>query len=411
MTLFVIVAGLFIAVIVGVLLYVLLRADRSTAEAGVAARALNAAILREQMADLEREHASGEMGDEAYTRARQEIERRALEDVSEQAPKAAAGARRPMLAAALGLAVPALVIGLYAALGEPAAMGGGKQAASADGGHALGQQQIVAMVERLAERLQDNPSDGNGWLMLAKSYGVLGRFPESAAAYGRAITLLPPDAQLLADFADTVAMAQGKQLSGEPEKIVRQALAVDPRNLKALALSGTIAFEKKDYRSAIGEWQKILTLVPEGSQAAVGIQNSIRDAENRLAATGGAGATPVAAVDQTRVSGSVNIDPALAAKVSRGDTLYVFARTPDGPRMPVAMVRLTADNLPASFLLDDSMSMSPNYRLSQQKTVVIGARLSKSGDAQPRAGDLEGFSAAVAPGTKGVTIVIGSVVK
>jgi cytochrome c-type biogenesis protein CcmH len=112
------------------------------------------------------------------------------------------------------------------------------------------------MVERLSEKLQANPNDGAGWLMLARSYSVLGRFPESAAAYGRAVGLMPPDAQMLADFADTIAMAQGRKLLGEPEKLVRRSLEIDPRNLKALALSGTIYFQRQDFKAAIGEWQK-----------------------------------------------------------------------------------------------------------------------------------------------------------
>lgn len=409
MTLFVILAGLLTVGILGALLHPLLRGRRGKVVETAEVRALNLAILREQMAELERDHAAGQLAPEAYEKARQEIERRVLEDAAGETVPAEEGGRRPLLAGALGSGVAALIVGLYVLLGTPEAMTGARpgQAAGGEGGHALGQQQIQAMVQRLAERLQDNPNDGNGWLMLAKSYGVLGRFAESAAAYGRAIALLPPDAQVLADFADTVAMAQGRKLQGEPERIVKDALTIDPNNIKALALSGTIAFERQDYRAAIAQWQKILPLVPEGSQAAMGIQGSIRDAENRLAAAGGA---PKAAAGGAAVAGSVTIDPALAAKIAPGDTLFVFARAADGPKMPVAMARMPAGKLPASFLLDDSMSMTPNFKLSQQQKVVIGARISKSGDALPRSGDLEGFSASVTPGAAGVAVVINSIV-
>lgn len=413
MTLFVIFAGLLTAGMVGVLLYPLLRGKRNKAEEATEVRALNVAILREQLAELEREHAAGQLAPEAYEKSRHEIERRVLEDAAGESLHAEEGGRRPLLAGALALAVPALMIGLYVVLGAPEAITGARQAQApgGDAGHALGQQQIQAMVQRLAERLQDNPNDGNGWLMLAKSYGVMGRFPESAAAYGRAIALLPPDAQVLADFADTVAMAQGRSLQGEPERIVRDALTIDPNNIKALALSGTIAFERQDYRAAIEQWRKILPLVPEGSQAAVGIQGSIRDAENRLAAVGGAAPKPAgSAAAGVSVAGSVAIDPALAARIAPGDTLFVFARAVEGPKMPVAMARMPAGKLPASFLLDDSMSMTPNFKLSQQQKVVIGARISKSGDALPRSGDLEGFSASIVPGAAGVAIVINSIV-
>jgi cytochrome c-type biogenesis protein CcmH len=414
MTLFVILAGLLIAGIVGALLYPLLRKERTEAGVSVELRALNLAVLREQMAELDRENAAGRLTPEAYEKSHQEIERRVLEDTSGEARLTEEGHRRPLLALALGGAVPAAVFALYLILGTPAVLIGAKPAPAggAEGGHALGQQQIIAMVERLAERLQENPNDGGGWLMLAKSYGVIGRFPESAAAYGRAITLLPPDAQVLADFADTVAMAQGRSLQGEPEKIVRRALEVDPRNIKALALSGTIAFERRDYNAAIGEWRKILALVPEDSAAATGIQGSIRDAETRLAAAGGASKPVSVSVDATpaTVAGSIALDPSVAAKASPGDVLFVFARATEGPKIPVAMARLQVGKMPASFLLDDSMSMTPNFKLSQQKKVVIGARISKSGDALPRAGDLEGYSTVVSPGARDVAIVINAVV-
>jgi cytochrome c-type biogenesis protein CcmH len=391
-----------------------LRRDSRGGHDGGGVQTLNAAVLREQLADLEQELTAGELTHNSYDKSRQEIERRVLEEASEVPQTGEYQGRRPWLAIWLAVCVPAVVAGLYLYLGSPGALYPDKNVGAAnEGGHALGQQQIVAMVERLAERLQDNPNDGGGWLMLAKSYGVMGRFPESAAAYGRAITLLPPDAQVLADFADTVAMSQGRKLSGEPERIVLQALTVDPNNIKALALSGTAAFERQDFRGAIAEWQKILVLVPEGSQAASGIQNSIRAAEARLAPAEGSGGRlgGDAAPTATGISGTVSLDPTLAGMVGPRDTLFIFARAADGPRMPVAISRVPATGFPVRFLLDDSMSMTPNFRLSQQKQVVVGARISKSGDAQPRSGDLEGFSATISPGVQGVLVVVVSEVK
>jgi cytochrome c-type biogenesis protein CcmH len=258
----------------------------------------------------------------------------------------------------------------------------------------------------LSEKLQSNPNDGEGWLMLARSYSVLGRFPESAAAYGRAVGLLPPNAQTLADFADTVAMAQGRKLQGEPERLVRQALEVDGRNLKALALLGTIRFEKGDYPGAISEWQKILALVPGDSNVAQGIQGSIRDAENRLAAGGGTPA-PAPAVS---LRGRVTLDPALRDKVAPGDTVFIFARAEQGPKMPLAIVRKTVADLPLDFVLDDSQALSPNLRLSQQARVLVGARISRSGDAQPRPGDWQAAPAAAVPGGGDVRLVIDAAV-
>lgn len=414
MTLFVVVAGLLLALVLVSLLYPLLRGGDHGKEAAAKIRELNLAVLREQRAELERDRAEGLLDADAYAKALEELERRTLEDAAGAAPKGAVTGRRTLIAGLVGVLVPAGVIALYIFLGEPDALTGGKPATTAEGGgHAVSPQQIMGMVEKLAERLQQNPNDGQGWLMLARSYSVLGRYPESVAAYGRAIPLLPPDAQMLADFADTVAMAQGRQLQGEPEKIVRRALEVDPKNLKALALSGTIAFDRQDYRAAIGEWRKILALVPAESPIASGIQGSIRDAENRLAMAGGkVESTDLKAeMAAAGVSGSVTLDPALASGVQPGDTLFVFARAVDGPNIPLAIMRKTAAELPLKFTLDDSMAMAPNFRLSQFKQVVIGARISRSGDAMPRSGDLEGLSQPVAPGSGGVKININHKVK
>ncbi|HZX30472.1 MAG TPA: c-type cytochrome biogenesis protein CcmI [Rhodocyclaceae bacterium] len=420
MTLFIVIAALLLLAVLAAVLYPLWR--DSTRHIGAAkVRELNLAVLREQRAELERDRASGAIDAAAYEKARDELERRALEDLSESAAPAAPGSvlRRPLVAGVVGLLVPAVAISLYLFLGTPGALTGKAPATAQNGGHSVDAQQIAAMVEGLAAKLQDNPNDGEGWLMLGRSYGAMGRFPEAVVAYGRAIDLLPPDAQVLADFADVVAMAQGRNLQGQPEQIVRRALEVDPNNVKALALAGTIAFQKQNYPAAIGEWRKILTLVPEDSTVATGIQGSIRDAENRMAVvakTGGATAPAAkadapAAAPGNAVSGTVTLDGSLAGAVSPGDTVFVFARAEDGPRIPLAMMKKTVADLPLRFTLDDSMAMAPNFRLSQYPKVVVGARVSKSGDAMPRPGDLEGLSATVSPGAGNIRIIINKKVK
>jgi cytochrome c-type biogenesis protein CcmH len=221
---------------------------------------------------------------------------------------------------------------------------------------------------------------------------------------------------MLADYADVVAMSQGRRLAGEPEKIIARALSLDPRHVKSLALSGSAAFERGDFAAAVREWRTILTLVPPDSQVAQSIGNSISDAERR---SGGAVASapvesrpaPRAAGGSASVSGSVTLSAELAGKVPADATLFVFARAVDGSRIPLAMARINAAKLPFAFKLDDSMSMAPNVKLSSAQTVVIGARLSRSGDALAKSGDVEGFSAPVAIGATGVTVTIGSVVK
>ena len=406
---FIVISALLLIIVLIFVLRPLLR-NSDQASDGTEARTVSLSILREQQAELERDLANGRIDKAAYDRAAEELERRTLEDVGGSVVIPSGSSRRPRTALLLGLCLPAAVADLYFTVGEPQTLTEGKsKQASADGSHALSQEQIIGMVERLSEKLQTNPNDGAGWLMLARSYSVLGRFPESAAAYGRAAGLLPPDAQMLADFADTIAMAQGRKLLGEPEKLVRRSLEIDPRNIKALALSGTIFFERQDFSSAIGEWNKVLALVPPESNVAAGIQGSIRDAESRLG-TAGQGGTKQVAAQAVSISGIVALDPTVNGKFAPTDTVFVFARAERGPKMPLAIVRKTVADLPLHFTLDDSMAMSANFRLSQQPMVVVGARISRQGDALPRPGDWQGLTEPMAPGSQDVKILINSMV-
>lgn len=411
MSTFLIIAGLMVLVTTGLLLLPLLSNKRVRESRNSAA--LSVEVLRDQLHDLETEKRAGRLDEDFFGQEKADLERRAIEDGASRDMAVAAGdGRRPWLVVIMVLAVPLLSIGLYRLMGTPDAATGQPQAeATAGANHAVTPEQIQAMVAKLAQRLQDNPNDGEGWLMLARSYSALGRFPESAAAFGRASGLLPRNANMLADYADTLAMAQGRKLQGDPEKIIAQALDLDPRNVKALALSGSAAFERRNYPLAIAEWRKIVALVPADSSAARSIGKSIADAEARM---GGASASPAVAVQNVAVAdvgGVVSLSPALKDKVAAGDSVFIFARALDGSRIPLAMQRRKAGELPLSFTLDDSMAMAPGAKLSAHQRVLIGARVSKGGDAIAKPGDLEGFSPEVAVGSKDVRIVIGKVVE
>jgi cytochrome c-type biogenesis protein CcmH len=308
-----------------------------------------------------------------------------------------------------GVAIPIVSILLYFAVGNPGAL------APRGDGHGITRNQIEGMVERLAARMKENPEDATGWAMLGRSYAVLDRFSEAAAAYANAVKRSPPDAQLLADYADALAMAQGRRLEGEPERLIAQALKIDPKNVKALALAGTAAFERHDFKVAIAHWRKILEIVPPNSDMADSIRDSIADAEKLSGSppklAGGAATTKpaparAAASASGAVSGTVQLAPALAARVAPGDTVFVFARAVDGPRVPLAVTRKQVRELPAAFTLDDTMAMAAGMKLSDHPRVVVGARVSKSGQPTPQPGDFEGLSAPVKVGDTGVTVVI-----
>ena len=378
------------------------------AASGLDGRSANLSVLREQLAQLDAELASGGVDAGQHRAARAEIERRVLDEESATEAAGAPG-RAPATAWALGLVVPLLASGLYVYLGNlqgiaPAAQGSAK---------AVTAQDVEAMVSELARRMEKAPDDAVGWTMLARSYAALQRFPEASRAFTRAVALNPKDAQLLADAADALAMTQGQSAAGEPTRLIERALQIDPANLKALALAGTAALERKDFAAAGSYWGKARQLAAPGSELAGAIERSLE--EVRLAAAQGPAASPASAATvaatatSAQVSGRVSLAPLLAARVAPGDTVFIFARAAEGPRMPLAILRRTAAELPITFTLDDSLAMAPEMKLSKFPRVVVGARVSKSGEAMPRAGDLIGQSVPVTTGSGPLEIVIDAV--
>ena len=399
-----------VVLVAGALLFVVLPLVRRGPRLGATRDAVNVAVYRDQLRELDADLRAGTLASDQYEKARREIEARLLADVGIGNPPAPAVARRPRATAiALGLAVPICAVAIYWIVGNPRAItppGAQGQASP----HGLDPQQFEALTGRLAARLKDHPEDAEGWMMLGRSYAVLGRYPEAAQAYAKAADRSPQDAQLLADYADSLAMAQGRRLEGEPEKVIARALAVDPDNVEALLLAGTAAFNRNNYSGAARHWERALGALPPESEMAQSLRASI--AEARSLGGGGAQAQtqapakPAQAAGAGQVRGVVKIAPSLASRVGPEDTLFIFARAEKGPRMPLAILRRQGRDLPAQFTLDDSMAMSPAAKLSGQARVVIGARISKTANAMPSPGDLQGLSPPVKVGAKGITVTI-----
>lgn len=421
----------------------------------------NLSVLREQLAQLDAELADGAIGVEQHCTGRREIERRVLDEESAVERPAAAGAGRATgTAFAVLLLLPVVAAGLYAAIGTPGAIDArSARTAPAD---AVSMQDVEAMVARLAARMEARPGDPQGWALLARTYVAMQRFPEASGAYGKALALAPDDAQLLADHADVLAMLQNSTVSGAPEQLVIKALKIAPDNLKALALAGSAAFERRDFVTAVAHWTKARALAPAGSEFAAGLDRSIDEARGSAgrpgegaaamatapfgegataalaggtsparaarrsdsdagtstgglpagstAAAGGGGGTSIASLAAaTAVSGRVSLSPSLAARALPGDTVFVFARAVDGPRMPLAILRRSVADLPFSFTLDDAMAMSPAMKLSNFAQVVVGARVSKSGNAMPQPGDLVGQTGPVASSRRDLALLIDAV--
>lgn len=418
MTLFWVYAALLAVVALAFLLTPLLR-GRAKAGVAVSRAASNLNVFRDQLAELDADLAAGTIGREQWEAARTDLSRGLLGDAGapETGPVAPAG-RSTAAVIGIAIALPLASVLLYLGLGNPQGLDARKQSAAQEAPHQLSPEQIESTVARLAQRLESNPDDGEGWVMLARTYGALGRFAEAAGAYARAEARFPQDAQLLADYADALAMAQGQNLRGRPEALVRRALQADGNNLKALALAGTVEFEKREFAKAVEYWRRMLRLLPPDSDMQDSVRASIKEAQDKQGGAqkslaplaqkeqGGAPRASAAAAKTAALSGTIKLAPALAARAAPEDTVFVLARPARGSRTPLAAVRVKVKDLPFAFAFDDSMAMSPSAKLSDFAEVVVAARVSKTGNVVPQGGDLEGVSKPVRPGAAGVIVEI-----
>lgn len=407
--LFIAIAALLTLLVVGWVLRPLLR---PAVQAGVSSQRLNAAIYRDQLHTLERDLARGAISTADYETTRDELQLRLLDDTQETTSAGPAGAsfwsaRRT--AAIVALLLPLGSAATYWWLGAPQAIDPARAAKAQD-------DQVMQMVDGLAARLKANPDNPKGWAMLARSYKVLGRLDAARQAFENIGPLLETDPDLLANYADLLAVQAGGRLEGQPLVLIDKALALNPMHPMSLMLAGTAAYQQGRYAAAAKQWEQMLQVLEPGSADAEQLQSYIADARAKAGLKPAAPAAPPAATsrpssprsEQVSVSGEVVLDPALKARVAPDDVVMVIARVP-GTRMPVAVLRTRATDLPLKFTLDDSLAMSPQARISMASEVNVEARISKSGLAQPEPGDLITEVQTVKVGARGLRLRVAKV--
>lgn len=339
------------------------------------------------------------------------------------------------------MAVPAF--GLYLLAGAP-------EAASPEFRTAREPATLDELAAELRRRLHADPGAVDGWRMLGRAELARGRPDDATQAFERALALAPADVQTRVDLADAIAQAQGAVLAGRPIELIREALAADPRHPKALALAGAYEVTQRNLPAALVHWRALLAVLPPESEQRRQIAGFVADLEAGRppqvapargdapapnagapampsapagAAAPAASATPGAPVGGapapgTALAGRIEVERRLADRVRPDDTLFVVARTvddqgrPAGP--PVAVLRARGADLPLVFELDDRLAMSPAARLSSvpaDTRVVVIARVSRSGEAAARPGDLQGASAPVRPGASGLRVLLDAVVE
>jgi len=415
MTTFIAVAAAMLAAACAWVLVPLLKRRAAT---GVEREATNLSVLRDQRNELEADLANGVISAEQYTQARAELDRRVLDETRNESATAEQSRTGTLTAVVVAAGLPIVAVVLYLALGTPAALSPtlAAKAGGSEPGHQVTPEQIDAMIERVKERLARDPDNVEGWVVLARTYYVMGRSEDAVKAFERATALAPDDASLLADYADTLGMTQKQSLEGKPAELIARALKADPTHWKANALAGTLAFNHKDYAGAIAYWERVKQGVPPESPVAQSIDGSLAEARRLAGNPAASVATPPAtppsapvrsgALSAASVSGTVTLAPSISGSVSPEDTVFVFARAVDGSRMPLAVVRGKIKDLPLAFRLDDSMAMAPTHRLSEHGEVLVGARVSRSGTVTPQPGDIEIVSGPVKLGMTGLSLVI-----
>lgn len=293
MIIFWLVCATFVAIgLAFVLTPLLQRSAEETASADTSSKEANVEVYRDQLAELQSDLTNGLISEDQYKQDRQEFELRLLEDVAASDRSASSRSNNSRnLVYILASALPIVAVVFYLQVGHPSSLSAspapvGRSMAAPETTAAnegdFSPQRIEANVAALAKKLEENPNDVAGWIMLGRSYSSLNKFSEASAAYKKATALKSDDADLLADYGFVLAMANEKRLSGEPAEIINRALKIDPENPKALELAGAAAFEAKDFQLAIKHWQKLLSKTTPDSEIGRALTERIEEAMKRL---------------------------------------------------------------------------------------------------------------------------------
>lgn len=306
----------------------------------------------------------------------------------------------------LAVALPLAAVLIYREVGEPRALD--PKALVAAESDMTAAPDLATAIVGLEQRLAGQPDDAEGLRLLARGYQQLQRFGDARDALAKVRALMPDDLDVQVEYAEALALASAsRRFEGESDALLADVLGKNPDHQRALWLSGIAAVQRDDKPAALSHWQRLLPLLPADSSVYAAVAEQIRGLGGDVPVS-----APVEAASASALRVSVRVADALKDRVAATDSVYVFARAADGPKMPLAIQRFAASELPKDIVLDDSMGMMPTLKLSQVPRLVVGARISKSGDATPRSGDFETLSPAFDRNTRTdpIELVIADVV-
>ena len=396
--LFVVIAFGIALCVAAVFLWFLLRERKPLTQASQANA--NAKVYRDQISDLDREHESGHISDQEWQQSRDELSVRLLEDTA-AIDDPAAKAEKPAVwtAVVLAVAMPISAMGLYMWVGNPEAL----NPLALKSPDQVDQKDLAKLAQTLADRLQSQPDNLQGWVMLGRTYRTLENFDASLKAYDTALKMSADD-DLQLERIEVMAMQRQGQFEGEPWRVIREILQKDPQHFGALLTAGSASYAEGKYADALKYWEQARKPLDANNPDLPGLENAIATVRDKL----GMPTKPVPSVSSAlNVSGQISLSAALKAKVSPNDAVFVYATPANGDRMPLAIMKTTVSQLPLNFMLDDSTAMTPERKLSMAGEVLVKVRVSKSGNAMPQSGDLTGASEGpVKVGAKGLKIEI-----
>ncbi len=332
--------------------------------------------------------------------------------------------RSRRIAVLIAIALPATAVAVYLLVGSPTAS---VEAVAAEApaavpgaptdappaGHT--EKDIEELITAQRAKVEASPEDAAGWAALGMIYSGLDRWKEAEEAFAKAYALQPKEAAVVSAYAEALAINAGRDLSGRPMQLVREALELAAQDPKALELAAINAFQNEEYTKAVYYFRQLLKVLPEDSSYAADVDAAMREAKRRAeeAAYGAPldnrpPTDDVHSIAKGTISGTVELAPALAGKVAGTEAVFLYARPVLGGG-PLAGLRTTVDKLPADFTLDDSLSPLPDNPLSGHDTVSLTARIAFSDKAEPMPGDLEGTIRSVTVGSQGVKLVIDGV--
>ncbi|MCU7803227.1 MAG: c-type cytochrome biogenesis protein CcmI [Candidatus Thiodiazotropha sp. (ex Lucinoma borealis)] len=428
MTLFwIIIAGL----IVLAMAFVALPLLRKHVETGVTTNELNLSVFKQQLAELDSDLEAGILEQNRYDAARKDLEKELLTDISseQKTTETAVSGRNMALSALL---IPLVAFFLYQTIGspeiiqrlaeQPSGMPTKASPTQSQPGNTQNLPPMEELVKRLAAKLQEQPENQEGWVMLGRSYMAMNNPSAAINAYQRAIQLNDQNVALLLAYSEAIASTNGNDFSGRAAPMIDKAYQLEPNNPNVLWISGILAYQRSEFKSAIERWEALKVMLQPQSAELESVNDALNDVRSKLGLAPDEAPLPnivqakkpassKAVVNSSKsLQVEISLSPELQAKAKPGDLVFVYAKALSGPPMPLAAVRKKVSDLPLSIKLDDSMAMMPQMKLSGFPEVVVGARVSLSGNPSAQSGDLEGEIKPVSPGqSETVRVIINSV--